>query len=711
MPVTEPKMPVADSVIGKITGNEDPLGQGRVQVDFAFANQYSRIWMRVLSPNAGSSNEVSHNRGFMFVPEVGDQVMIGFEYGDPNRPYVMGSLFHGKNGKGGQQNNQIKSIITRSGIKVVFNDDAKSLHIEDPSGNTWNMDGNGNITVSAPNQINFNADHIVLNAGKTITSNAGDTIVFNSGNLITSKSEMLSQFANNLWSVQSNTTLLNTVNKLNIESPEMILASSQRMTLHSDNALVANSLNSIEMKAKNSLQSTQESEEYDYSQQIDTCIVDFRPDNNFDLSYGFDWFREGDFGDNAFERNLVFAKTNTLKKGSNRFYEILTKEEALKALSQKEYKDSYPIVGSDKKYHVPILNIYSQGALHSFADLPSDRRPVNVAKLSILVTINKKISKLYFTYDKSLFTLSNETLQESEPTAKRWSHDSYLTITCKDSSEGFTSAQYITAWATVDDNTPPILAGQLKISPNAPQFRKKHKVLVLRVKTNIRGKELSGEYEATEINNIYKFLYQAFVEVELTEYEGMFDLTDDVNFKIRHNGKKEVYGKYIFQKDKDPLYGQSSDDLNDGGIYQDYMENGARTIYSYLRKKFLNRPGNDVYKDHTILYVFGDNSYQYSIQKVTTTEGEVIEGPVYTAGQTENFGSQNVIIFWGTSGTMTMAHELLHSMGLYHTFHHRPEGNNKYSFLQGSTDNIMDYDNMPKHTYSWQWKIINEKLR
>jgi len=34
----------------------------------------------------------------------------------------------------------IKSIITRSGIQVVFNDDQKSLHIEDPSGNTWDMD-------------------------------------------------------------------------------------------------------------------------------------------------------------------------------------------------------------------------------------------------------------------------------------------------------------------------------------------------------------------------------------------------------------------------------------------------------------------------------------------------------------------------------------------------------------------------------------------
>ena len=50
-------------------------------------------WIRVLTPDAGSSGKVSSNRGFVFIPEKGDQVMIGFHYNDPNRPYVQGSLF------------------------------------------------------------------------------------------------------------------------------------------------------------------------------------------------------------------------------------------------------------------------------------------------------------------------------------------------------------------------------------------------------------------------------------------------------------------------------------------------------------------------------------------------------------------------------------------------------------------------------------------
>lgn len=182
MPVEEPRMPVAESILGKVSSHEDPKGQGRVQVDFSFANQYSKVWMRVMTPNAGSSDVVGTNRGMVFVPEKGDQVMVGFEYGDPNRPYVMGSMFHGKNGTGGGSNNTEKSIITRSGIKIVFNDDQKSLHIEDPSGNTWDMDGNGNIAVNAPKNMTITVgENMDVSVGKNISVSAGENIDVSAG--------------------------------------------------------------------------------------------------------------------------------------------------------------------------------------------------------------------------------------------------------------------------------------------------------------------------------------------------------------------------------------------------------------------------------------------------------------------------------------------------------------------------------------------------
>ncbi len=192
MPVAEPNMPVAESVLGRVTSNEDPKGLGRIQVDFSFANQYSRIWMRVMTPNAGSSDKVGVNRGLTFIPEKGDQVMVGFEYGDPNRPYVLGSMFHGSNAAGGGNNNTEKSIITRSGNEIKFDDDTGSISIKDKHGSDSLivLDGNQNITVtssasitltSKKSSISMKADGTIDITGVNITINGSTTAAMLSG--------------------------------------------------------------------------------------------------------------------------------------------------------------------------------------------------------------------------------------------------------------------------------------------------------------------------------------------------------------------------------------------------------------------------------------------------------------------------------------------------------------------------------------------------
>ena len=75
-----------------------------------------------MTPDAGTSGEVSTNRGMVFIPEVGDHVMLGFRYNDPNRPFVLGSLFNGTTGAGGQSQNHLKSIFTRGGSTITFNE-------------------------------------------------------------------------------------------------------------------------------------------------------------------------------------------------------------------------------------------------------------------------------------------------------------------------------------------------------------------------------------------------------------------------------------------------------------------------------------------------------------------------------------------------------------------------------------------------------------
>lgn len=101
--------------------------------------------------------------------------MVGFVHNHPNRPFVMGGMFHGETALGGGVNNHMRSIQTKSGIKVLMNDNEKSVTILDPSGNTYFMDGEGNITVTAPKNMTFNAgENMNINVGKDMTTSVGN---------------------------------------------------------------------------------------------------------------------------------------------------------------------------------------------------------------------------------------------------------------------------------------------------------------------------------------------------------------------------------------------------------------------------------------------------------------------------------------------------------------------------------------------------------
>ena len=179
IPVPDAKRPLALPELATVKENNDDKGQGRVKVAFDWQkNGKTTNWIRVQTPNAGVSGAVSKNRGWVFVPEVGDQVMVSYEHGNPDRPYVTGSVFHSGSGKGGDKDNKVKSIITRSGNAIVFDDETGSIVITDQTGKQLIMlDGTDAITVMAKRSITLTneAESVIVMDDKSIGLQA-DTI-------------------------------------------------------------------------------------------------------------------------------------------------------------------------------------------------------------------------------------------------------------------------------------------------------------------------------------------------------------------------------------------------------------------------------------------------------------------------------------------------------------------------------------------------------
>ncbi|MBD3905420.1 phage baseplate assembly protein V [Chryseobacterium sp. Ch-15] len=177
LPKPEFTIPIAEPQLATVISNTDPQGQGRVTVKFDWQLHDTTNFIRMMSPDAGGTDQITQNRGYVAIPEVGDQVMVGFVHNNPDRPFVMGGMFHGGTALGGGVNNQMRSIQTKSGIKVLMNDNEKSVTILDPSGNTYYMDGKGNIMVNAPNDMTFTAGrNIKMTAGVDISATAGSNI-------------------------------------------------------------------------------------------------------------------------------------------------------------------------------------------------------------------------------------------------------------------------------------------------------------------------------------------------------------------------------------------------------------------------------------------------------------------------------------------------------------------------------------------------------
>ena len=186
LPSPKVRMPLAETQMATVLSNADPQGKGRVRVRMNWqTNGMQTGWVRVMTPDGGSSSDVKSNRGFVFIPEVGDQVLLGFRHGDPARPYVMGSLFNGTTGGGGGQGNNCKSLTTRSGSSLKLDDSAGSVTLHDKGGVSMNFDGAGNATTNAKssNFVNAGTNNVInVGNGSSVISSDSDGNITLKGN-------------------------------------------------------------------------------------------------------------------------------------------------------------------------------------------------------------------------------------------------------------------------------------------------------------------------------------------------------------------------------------------------------------------------------------------------------------------------------------------------------------------------------------------------
>ncbi|MEH3113217.1 type VI secretion system Vgr family protein [Pedobacter terrae] len=187
--------PQPDMQLADVIDNNDPQGQGRIKVKFKWECLTNDVteWLRVVTPSAGIG-ERGNNRGYFAIPEIDDQVMIAFEEGNIARPVVMGSVYHSSSVDSSPLiKNHLKSIITRSGHLVEFDDDAgtQGIKITDIHNNIIHIDTKGNnITITALENMTLNCKNMQINVqenmdvqvGQNQSTNAGKDIATTAGN-------------------------------------------------------------------------------------------------------------------------------------------------------------------------------------------------------------------------------------------------------------------------------------------------------------------------------------------------------------------------------------------------------------------------------------------------------------------------------------------------------------------------------------------------
>jgi uncharacterized protein involved in type VI secretion and phage assembly len=213
MPSPYYRKPLAEPQIGIVKDLNDPAKLGKVKVQLLWQKDSATTpFIRVLTPSGGTYGDGKKTRGMFFTPEVGDYVVVGFTQNDPDRPFVMGALPHGKaiDSSTSTEKNNIKSLSTRNGNIISFTDKDKENEIRIQTDDTnyisihlKNSDGTIKIYSSKAIEVN-SKESIVVKSGKTIDIHSGEKIAIQGDQEISIKSKDISIEATNGVNIKAN---------------------------------------------------------------------------------------------------------------------------------------------------------------------------------------------------------------------------------------------------------------------------------------------------------------------------------------------------------------------------------------------------------------------------------------------------------------------------------------------------------------------------
>lgn len=188
-------IPTAETCTAKVIDNEDPESLGRIRVQFDWQETYEdqdmfTPWLRIVHPYAGGG------KGFSFIPEIGEEVMVQFVGNDPGKPFVVGTLYNGVDNPDekwlpdNNHNNPIKAIRTRNGHTIEIHDEGDDGYIRIYDNEKENyiltfstdeklikLESTGNIELYAKNDIIMHAGHdISTTADHDINGTANNDI-------------------------------------------------------------------------------------------------------------------------------------------------------------------------------------------------------------------------------------------------------------------------------------------------------------------------------------------------------------------------------------------------------------------------------------------------------------------------------------------------------------------------------------------------------